>query len=79
MQFLELVLKNKVIESSSSSTRIVVEVRRSIDGVFSEVEVTREDSVSSVVVSSERIDFSKPVVTVRAMKVEIDNTEAFTC
>lgn len=54
-------------------------VRRAIDGVFSEVEVTREDSVSSVVVSSERIDFSKPVVTVRAMKVEIDNTEVFTC
>jgi hypothetical protein len=79
MQFLELVLRYKRIESSSSSTRVVVEVRRSIDGVFSEVEVTREDSVSSVVVSSERIDFSKPVVTVRAMKVEIDNTEAFTC
>jgi hypothetical protein len=54
-------------------------VRRAIDGVFSEVEVTREDSVSGVVVSSERIDFSKPVVTVRAMKVEIDNTEVFTC
>ena len=72
-------LRYKVIESSSSSTGIVVKVRRSIDGVFSEVEVTREDSVSSVVVSSERIDFSKPVVTVRAMKVEIDNTETFTC
>jgi hypothetical protein len=79
MQFLKLVLCNKVIESSSSSTRIVVIVRRAIDGVFSEVEVTREDSVSGVVVSSERIDFSKPVVTVRAMKVEINNTEVFTC
>ena len=47
--------------------------------MFSEVEVTREDSVSRVIVGSERIDFSNPVVTVRAMKVEIDNTEFFTC
>ena len=39
-------------------------VRRSIDRVFSEVEVTREDRVASVVVVSERIDFSKPEVAV---------------
>ncbi len=39
-------------------------VRRSIDRVFSEVEVTREDRVGSVVVVSERVDFSKPEITV---------------
>ena len=39
-------------------------VRRSIDRVFSEVEVTRKDRVGSVVVVSERVNFSKPEVTV---------------
>ena len=39
-------------------------VRGSIDRVFDEVEVTRKDRVGSVVVASERVDFSKPEVTV---------------
>jgi hypothetical protein len=41
-----------------------VVVRGSIDRVFDEVEVTRKDRVGSVVVVSERVDFSKPEVTV---------------
>ena len=39
-------------------------VRGSIDRVFDEVEITRKDRVGSVVVVSERVDFSKPEVTV---------------
>jgi len=41
-----------------------VVVRGSIDRVFDEVEVTRKDRVGSVVVVGERVDFSKPEVTV---------------
>jgi hypothetical protein len=32
-----------------------------------------------MVVVSERIEFSKPKLTVRAMKVDVDKTEGFTC
>ena len=53
MKFLKLVLRNKPVESSSSHSGIVVVVGRTINGVFSEVEVTREDSVSGVIVTGE--------------------------
>ena len=64
MQFLKLVLRNKLCKCCINSTRVVVVVRGSIDRVFNVVEVTREDRVASVVVVSERIDFSKPEVAV---------------
>ncbi len=47
--------------------------------MFSEVEITRDDGVGREVEVSDRVDFSKPYVTVRAMKVKIYNTEGFTC
>ena len=50
MQFLKLVMINKLTESSISSSRVVVEVRGSINRVFSVIEVTREDRVGGVVV-----------------------------
>ena len=64
MQFLKLVLRNKLCKCCINSTRVVVVVSGSIDRVFNVVEVTREDRVASVVVVSERIDFSKPEVAV---------------
>ena len=72
-------LINKLVKSSGSSGRLCAVVGRTINRVFSEVEVTREDSIGRVVVVCERINFSKPEVTVGAMKVEIDNTEGFAC
>ena len=50
-----------------------------INGVFSVVEVTGEDGVSWMVEVVERVKFSKPKLTVRAMKVDVDKTEGFTC
>jgi hypothetical protein len=50
-----------------------------IYGVLGVVEVTREDSVNRMVVVSERIKFSKPKLTVRAMKVDVNKTESCTC
>jgi hypothetical protein len=79
MNFLKLMLVYKLVKSRGSSSRVSVVVGRTINRVFSEVEVTREDSIGRVVVVSERINFSKPEVTVGAMKVEIDNTEGFAC
>jgi hypothetical protein len=54
-------------------------IRGAIDGVFSVVEVTSEDGVSRMVEGSERVKFSKPELTVRAMKVDVNKTENFTC
>jgi hypothetical protein len=79
MNFLKLMLVYKLVESSGSSSRVSAVVGRTINRVFSEVEVTRKDSIGRVVVVCERINFSKPEVTVGAMKVEIDNTEGFAC
>ena len=47
--------------------------------MFSVVEVPSEDGIDRVIVVSERIKFSKPKLTVRAMKVDVDKTEGFTC
>jgi hypothetical protein len=58
---------------------VVVVVSRAINRVFGEVEITRDDSVGREVEVDNRVNFSKPNVTVRAMKVEINNTEGFTC
>jgi hypothetical protein len=69
----------KLVKSGRSSSRMSAVVSRAINRVFSEVEVTRKDSVSGVVVVGERINFSKPEVTVRAMKVEVNNAEGFAC
>ena len=50
-----------------------------IYGVLGVVEVTREDSVNRMVVVSEGIKFSKPKLTVRTMKVDVNKAEGFTC
>ena len=79
MQFLKLMPGQKLGESGVSSFMVVVVVSRAINRVFGEVEITRDDSVGREVEVDNRVNFSKPNVTVRAMKVEIYNTEGFTC
>jgi hypothetical protein len=79
MQFLKLMPGQQLGESGVSSFRVVVVVSRAINRVFGEVEITRDDSVGREVEVDNRVNFSKPNVTVRAMKVEINNTEGFTC
>ena len=46
MNFLKLMLGDKLSESSIRSVRVGVIVGGAIDGVLSEVEVTHEDGVS---------------------------------
>jgi len=72
-------LRDKLGESIIFSIRLRVIVGGTINGVFSKVEVTRKDGIDWMVVVSERIEFSKPELTVRAMKVDVDKTEIFTC
>jgi hypothetical protein len=45
VNFLKLMLGNKLGESSIRSIRVGVMIGRAIYGVLSEVEVTREDSI----------------------------------
>ena len=78
MNFLQLMLGDKLGEGSNLSIRVGMMVGRAINGVFSKVEVTRKDGVDGMVVGSERIEFSKPKLTVRAMKVDVDKTVGFT-
>ncbi len=71
MQFLKLMPGQKLGESGVSSFMVVVVVSGAINRVFGEVEITCDDSVGREFEVGKRVYFSKPNVTVRAMKVEI--------
>jgi hypothetical protein len=79
VNFLKLMLGDKPSKSINRSFSVGEVGGRAIYGVFSEVEVTHEDGIDCMVVVSERVKFSKPEHAVRAMKVDVDKTESFTC
>ena len=78
VNFLKLMLGDKPSKSINRSFSVGEVGGRAIYGVF-EVEVTHEDGIDCMVVVSERVKFSKPEHAVRAMKVDVDKTESFTC